>query len=211
MARYIGPSCRQCRAENTKLFLKGSRCMSPKCPVTRKKNAPGKAPRARAKKLSDYGQQLREKQKVKRIYGMLESQFRIYFAKADRKQGKTGENLISLLEQRLDNIVYRLRFATSRKQARQMVLHGHVYVNGRRVNIPSYQLRVDDVIEIKELSQKMTVIKDSLKEYTKSGIVPWLELDPDAMKGTIKGIPSRTDITELAHVKEQLIVELYSK
>lgn len=211
MARYVGPQCRLCRAEKTKLFLKGNRCNSPKCPINKKRNTPGKAPRGRTKKPSDYGIQLREKQKLKRIYGMLEKQFFIFFQRAERMEGKTGENLISLLEKRLDNMVFRMRFAASRKQARQFVLHGHVWVNGKKVTIPSYMVKEGDEISIAEGSKGMTEIKDSLKEFSKSGIVPWLTMDPDKMAGTVSAVPRRSEITELAHVNEQLIVELYSK
>ncbi len=211
MGRYRGPQCRLCRAEKKKLFLKGERCYGPKCQVAKKKNPPGKGQRVRMKKLSDYGVQLREKQKVKRTYGMYEKQFRIFFARADRMSGKTGDNLIVLLERRLDNVVYRMRFSSSRKQARQLVSHGHVLVNGRKVNIPSYLVKESDVVEIAENSKKMVVIKESLKEYTKSGVSLWLEVDPDIIKGTIKALPARKDIADLADVKEQLIVELYSK
>lgn len=211
MARYIGPQCRLCRAEKTRLFLKGERCHSSKCPISKKAAPPGKGPRYRAKKMSDYGIQLREKQKLKRIYGMLESQFRLYFKEADRQVGKTGENLITLLERRLDNIVYRMRFSTSRKQARQLVSHGHVHVNGRKVTIASYLVKEGDVIEIKDKSKKMLVIKDSLKELSKSGVGPWLDVDPDTMKGKVNALPRRTDITDLEEINEQLIVELYSR
>jgi len=211
MARYIGPQCRLCRAEKTKLYLKGSRCNSPKCPINKKRNAPGKAPRVRAKKMSDYGLQLREKQKLKRIYGMLEKQFYIFFERAEKMQGKTGENLIALLEKRLDNMVYRLCYASSRKQARQIIRHGHILVNGKRVSIPSYMVNEGDEISVHEKSKAMVAVKDSLKEYGKSGIVPWLSLDPDKMEGKVNAIPRRSEITELAHVNEQLIVELYSK
>ena len=211
MARYTGPQCRLCRAEKTKLFLKGERCQTGKCPISRKRGAPGKEPRARMKKMSDYGLQLREKQKLKRIYGMLEKQFRNSFESAEKKPGKTGDNLIISLESRLDNVVYRLRFATSRSMARQLVSHGHVQVNGKKVTISSFVVKPEDVVQIKESSKKLTVIKDSLKEFSKSGVYPWLELDPDAMKGTFKVLPGRNDVTELSNVKEQLIVELYSK
>lgn len=211
MARYVGPQCRLCRAEKTKLFLKGSRCNSPKCPINKKRSTPGKAPRARAKKPSDYGLQLREKQKLKRIYGMLEKQFYIFFERAENMQGKTGDNLVSLLEKRLDNMVYRMCYASSRKQARQIIRHGHILVNGQRVSIPSYMVKEGDVISIAEKSKAMTLFKEALKEYGKSGIVPWLSLDPDKMEGKVNAIPRRGEITELSHVNEQLIVELYSK
>ena len=211
MARYTGPRCRQCRAEGKKLFLKGERCFGGKCPISKKRPSPGKGPRARKGKMSDYGIQLREKQKLKRIYGMLENQFRITFEKAEKMKGITGENLVQLLERRLDNVVYRLRFATSRSQARQLVTHGHIMVNGRKVNIPSYIVRENDEIAVLENSKKMLTIKEADKEYTKAGVMPWLQVDPDAMKGTLLAIPKRSDVTDLGDIKEQLIIELYSK
>ncbi len=211
MGRYLGPSCRLCRAEGVKLYLKGERCNTDKCPLTKKKGMPGKGPRARIRKRSDYGLQLREKQKVKRIYGMLEKQFKIYFLKAERMRGITGENLIQLLERRLDNIVYRMHFASSRSMARQLVSHGHILVNGKKVNIPSYLVRENDEIEVRDKSKKLLVIKESLKEYSRSGVVPWLEVDPDRLWGKVKMIPRRSDVTDLANINEQLIVELYSK
>lgn len=162
-------------------------------------------------RVSDFGVQLREKQKVKRMYGMFEQQFRIFFSKASRERGVTGENLLRMLEKRLDNIVYRLHFAASRKQARQLVSHGHILVNGRRVNIPSYLVSADDSIEVHDRAKRMTVIKDGLKEFSRSGVVPWLDVDPDGMIGTVKAIPQRSDIPDLGEVNEQLIVELYSK
>jgi small subunit ribosomal protein S4 len=165
----------------------------------------------RTKKLSDYGIQLREKQKVKRIYGMLEKQFTIYFDKADRKRGITGDNLIIFLERRLDNIVYRMHFAASRKNARQLVSHGHVKVNGRRVNIASYLVRENDEIEIGDKGKKIVEVKESLKEFSRGGVVPWLEVDPDKISGKVIAIPRRSDVSELSDIKEQLIVELYSK
>ena len=211
MGRNIGPQCRLCRADNTKLFLKGERCHSGKCPVSKKRPAPGKDAKSRVKKLSNYGVQLREKQKLKRLYGILEKQFRNTFDKANRMEGKTGDNLILLLERRLDNIVYRMRFASSRNQARQLVSHGHVYVNNRRVNIASYSIKENDVVHLGEKAKKMLTVKESLREYTRSGVYPWLEVDPDAMRGVVKAMPRRSDITDLADVKEQFIVELYSK
>jgi small subunit ribosomal protein S4 len=192
-------------------MLKGDRCKSDKCPINKKRSAPGKDPKARPGKRSDYGIQLREKQKLKRIYGMQEKQFSLFFDRALRMSGITGENLFVLLERRLDNVVYRLRFASSRSQARQVVLHGHVQVNGRRVNIPSYLVKAEDVIEIKERSKGLVVIKESLKEFGKSGVMPWLQLDPDALKGKFLVSPRRSDITDLADIKEQMIVEYYSK
>src|SRR6056297_2446822 len=186
MARYTGPSCRQCRAEGAKLFLKGERCFTNKCPVAKKASPPGKDPRYRQRKMSDYGLQLREKQKLRRMYGMLEKQFKIFFDEAERRPGKTGENLIGMLETRLDNVIYRMHFASSRNQARQIVNHGHVRVNGRRVDIPSFIVGENDEITIKEKSKKLHVIKESLKELSKAGVSPWLDVDPDEMKGTVK-------------------------
>lgn len=211
MARYLGPKCRYCRAEKTKLFLKGERCHSAKCPISKKAGAPGKDARARSKKMTDYGIQLREKQKLKRIYCMLENQFKLTFNQADRMSGKTGENLIMLLERRLDNVVFRMRFATSRNQARQLVSHGHILVNGKRVTIASYVIKVGDVVSVTESGKKMTAIKESLKEYSKAGTAPWIELDPDEMKGKFLAVPRRSEVTELAAINEQLIVELYSR
>ncbi|MDR0376613.1 MAG: 30S ribosomal protein S4 [Spirochaetaceae bacterium] len=211
MARYIGPDCRLCRAEQKKLMLKGERCKSDKCSINKKRPAPGKDPKARLGKRSDYGHQLREKQKLRRIYGMQEKQFLLFFERALRMPGITGENLFMLLERRLDNVVYRLRFAVSRSQARQLVLHGHVMVNGRRVNIPSFLVRPEDIIEIKEPSKNLVVIKEALREFGKSGVMPWLHLDPDGMKGKFLAVPQRNDITDLSDIKEQMIVEYYSK
>ncbi|MBN1686849.1 MAG: 30S ribosomal protein S4 [Spirochaetales bacterium] len=211
MARYTAAVCRLCRTEGKKLFLKGERCHGAKCPITKKRNPPGKGPRSRMRKPSNYGIQLREKQRLKRIYGMLERQFHNVFEKADQMGGKTGDNLISLLECRLDNIVFRMRFATSRSQARQLVSHGHVLVNGKRVTVPSFTVKENDQVEIQEKSKKLLVIKEGLREFTRSGVVPWLEVDPDNMKGTVKAIPRRSDVTDIAEVNEQLIVELYSK
>ena len=211
MSRYTGPVCRMCRVEQKKLMLKGNRCKSDKCPINKKRAAPGKDPKARAGKRSDYGLQLREKQKLKRIYGMQERQFRLFFDRALSMPGKTGENLFFLLERRLDNVVYRLRFAVSRSQARQIVLHGHVLVNGKRVSIPSYLVKAEDEITIAEGSKNMTVIKDALREFGKSGVMPWLSLDPDAMKGKFLAAPRRSDVTDLGDIKEQMIIELYSK
>jgi len=211
MARYTGPVCRMCRVEQKKLMLKGNRCKSDKCPMNKKRPAPGKDPKARPGKRSDYGVQLREKQKLKRIYGMLEKQFRLFFDRAQRMSGIAGENLFVLLERRLDNVVYRLRFATSRSQARQLVLHGHICVNGKKITIPSYLVEAEDEISIIDGSRNLTIIKESLKEFGKSGVMPWLSLDPDAMKGKFLASPRRSDITDLGDIKEQMIIELYSK
>jgi small subunit ribosomal protein S4 len=200
-----------CRVEQKKLMLKGDRCKSDKCPINKKRAAPGKDPKARPGKRSDYGVQLREKQKLRRIYGMQEKQFHLFFERALRMPGITGENLFVLLERRIDNVVYRLRFAASRSQARQLVLHGHIRINGKKVNVPSYLVKSEDEISVAENSRNLTVIKDALKEYGKSGIMPWLSLDPDAMKGKFLAAPRRSDITDLGDIKEQMIVEYYSK
>jgi small subunit ribosomal protein S4 len=211
MARYTGPVCRLCRTEQKKLFLKGARCRSDKCALNQKRGLPGKDPKGRTGKRTEYGLQLREKQRIKRMYNMLEKQFHIFFERALRLPGVTGENLIALLESRLDNVVYRMRFATSRAQARQFVSHGHILVNGKRVNIPSYGVKPGDVIEIKENSKKLVVVLDALSEVTKSGVVPWIELDIDTQKGTYVAYPKRADVADLTDIKEQLVVELYSK
>ena len=211
MARYTGPVCRLCRTEQKKLFLKGDRCKSDKCPLNKKRGAPGKDPKARIGKRSEYALQLREKQKLKRTYCMLEKQFHLTFDDAHRMPGITGENLIKLLECRFDNVVYRMHFASSRNQARQLVSHGHFLVNGKKVNIPSYRIKPGDVIEVKEASKKVVSILDALKEVNKSGNYPWINLDIDAQKGTFVAYPERAEVTDLADIKEQLVVELYSK
>jgi small subunit ribosomal protein S4 len=211
MARYTGPVCRLCRTEQKKLMLKGDRCKSDKCPINRKRAAPGKDPKGRPGKRSDYGVQLREKQKLKRIYGMPERQFHLFFERALRMPGITGENLFMLLERRLDNVVYRLRFASSRAQARQLVLHGHIMVNGKKASVPSFLVKPNDTVEIKEKSKGLVTIKEALKEFGKSGVMPWLELDPDNMKGKFLATPRRSDISDLQDIREQLIVEFYSK
>ena len=208
MARYTGPSCRLCRRENMELYLKGDRCYTDKCAIKRRNYPPGQHGQARVK-ISSYGVQLREKQKVRRIYGLLEKQFRSYFAEADRLKGVTGENLLTLLERRLDNVVYRLGFASSRTESRQLVRHGHFTLNSRKVNIPSIQLKSGDLIELREKSKKIASINDSLEAVVRRGIPQWLELDRDTFKGTLKGLPIREDIT--TPIQEQLIVELYSK
>jgi small subunit ribosomal protein S4 len=190
------------------LFLKGDRCYTDKCAIKRRNYPPGQHGQSRSK-TSAYGIQLREKQKVRRIYGLLEQQFRSYFAEADRMKGVTGETLLSLLERRLDNTVYRLGFASSRTESRQLVRHGHFTLNGRKVNIPSIQLKAGDVIELREKSRKIASINDSLEAVVRRGIPQWLELDRDTFKGSLKGLPVREDIT--TPIQEQLIVELYSK
>ncbi|MFO7761258.1 MAG: 30S ribosomal protein S4 [Thermodesulfobacteriota bacterium] len=209
MARYRGALCRQCRREKIKLFLKGDRCYSDKCSFERRAFPPGQHGAARKRKESDYSVQLREKQKVRRIYGVLESQFKRYFKMADRTKGITGEHLLQLLERRLDNTVFRLGFASSRNQARQTVRHNHVLVNGKKVNIPSYLIKVNDVITIKEKSRSVANIKESLESVARRGTPSWLELDQDNYKGAVSSLPAREDIT--MPIQEQLIVELYSK
>lgn len=208
MARYTGPSCRLCRRENTELFLKGDRCYTDKCAIKRRNYAPGQHGQGRTK-TSDYGVQLREKQKVKRLYGLLEKQFRSYFERADRMKGVTGENLLMLLERRLDNVVYRLGFASSRSEARQLVRHGHFVMNGRKATIPSMQVKTGDLIELKEKSRTVASINEALDAVVRRGIPQWLELERDAFKGTAKNLPVREDI--VTPIQEQLIVELYSK
>ena len=209
MARYVGPVCRLCRREGMKLFLKGERCYGEKCAIERRNVPPGQHGKGRKQKLLGYGLQLREKQKVKRMYGVLESQFRRYFKEADRRRGVTGETLLQLLEQRLDNVVYRLGFATSRSQARQLVRHGHFTVNGRRADIPSYSLRAGDQVEVRPPSAKNLVIQHAMEEVKGRGIPGWLEFDASAMTGRVASLPTREQIN--LPVQEQLIVELYSK
>lgn len=209
MSRYSGPVCRQCRRENAKLFLKGDRCYTDKCALERRNYAPGQHGQRRAK-VSDYGTQLREKQKMKRTYGLQEKQFRLYFAKADRMKGVTGENLLTLLERRLDSVIYRLGFSVSRAQARTLVRHGHFQVNGHKVNIPSYLVRPNDVISLREKSREVACINESLDSVMRRGVPTWVELDRDAFKGTMKALPVRSELTT-PEFQEQLIVELYSK
>ncbi len=208
MARYTGPRCRLCRREGMKLFLKGERCYTDKCAFERRSYAPGQHGQARVK-VSDYGVRLREKQRVRRIYGIQESQFRAYFQEADRQKGVTGTNLLRLLERRLDNVVYRLGFAVSRAQARQLVRHGHFLVNGRRVDIPSFLVKVGDVIEVREKSRDIQPIKEAMEAVARKGIPDWLELDVENFKGKVKALPERHHIT--MPIKEQFIVEFYSK
>jgi len=208
LARYTGPSCRLCRRENMELFLKGDRCYTDKCAIKRRNYPPGQHGQGRSK-TSDYGVQLREKQKVKRLYGLIEKQFRGYFDRADRMKGVTGENLLSLLERRLDNVVYRLGFASSRAEARQLVRHGHFALNGRKATIPSIQVKAGDQIELREKSRSVASINEAMDAVVRRGIPQWLELDRDAFKGSAKMLPVREDIT--TPIQEQLIVELYSK
>ncbi|MGH8056728.1 MAG: 30S ribosomal protein S4 [Candidatus Entotheonellia bacterium] len=208
MARYTGPVCRLCRREGMKLFLKGERCYTEKCAISRRNYAPGQHGQRRPKP-SEYGLQLREKQKVKRIYGILEQQFRNYFAKAEQRKGITGETLLLSLERRLDSVVYRLGLASSRAQARQLVRQGHFLVNSRKVNIPSYLTNAGDVIQVRERSQTLEPIKASLETVEQRGIPTWLELEKAEFKGIVRQLPSRDQIT--LPIQEQLIVELYSK
>jgi small subunit ribosomal protein S4 len=197
-----------CRRENLKLFLKGERCYTDKCAIERRNYPPGQHGQAR-KKFSDYGAQLREKQKVRRLYGVLENQFRNIFKEADRRKGITGETLLSLLERRLDNTVYRLGFANSRNEARQLVRHNHLLVNQSKVNIPSYIVKPGDIIEVREKSKKIVHILEALEGVARRGVPQWLELDKEQLKGNVKGLPTRGDIT--LPIQEKLIVELYSK
>lgn len=208
MARYTESVCRLCRRENLKLFLKGDRCYSDKCAYDRRSYPPGQHGKGRSK-FSDYGIQLREKQKVKRMYGLMERQFRSYFRKAEKEKGITGTNLLILLERRLDNVVYRMGFANSRSQARQLVRHKHFLVNGRPVDIPSYLVRVGDVVEIKEKSRNAIPIVEAMEAVARRGVPQWLEVEKENFKGTVKSFPSREDLT--MPIQEQLIVELYSK
>lgn len=209
MAKYSDSVCRLCRREGQKLFLKGDRCYSNKCSVERRQYAPGMHGQSRGKKPSEFSIQLREKQKARRIYGVLEKQFRRYFAIASRQKGMTGENLLRLLERRLDNVVYRLGFAASRAEARQFVTHGHITVNGRRVDIPSYLVSVGESISIKETSKDINRIKE-MTELLKDRTVPaWLSLDAGSITGTVINLPSREDIQ--IPIEEHLIVEKYSR
>lgn len=209
MARNTGSVCRICRRENLKLFLKGDRCYSDKCAFDRRGYPPGQHGQRRGRKTSDYGIQLREKQKVKRMYGLSEKQFHLFFERADNQKGITGTNLLVFLERRLDNVVYRLGFVNSRAQGRHFVRHNHFLINGKKVNIPSYLIKIGDVVEIREKSRKIQVLEDALAAVVRRGIPQWLDLEKETMKGMIKEFPSREDIT--TPIQEQLIVELYSK
>ncbi len=209
MARYTGPVCRLCRREDMKLFLKGERCYTDKCGYERRSYPPGQHGQSRRKKRSDYGEQLREKQKVKRLYGIAERQFRGYFFKAVRMKGVNGENLIQLLERRLDNVVYRMGFASDHAEARQLVRHGHFTVNGKKVNIPSYLVRPRDVVQVRESSRTIARIGEALAAVDRRGVPQWIELDKEGMRGGIKQLPAREDVT--LPIREQLIIELYSK
>ncbi len=208
MAVYHDAVCKLCRRERQKLFLKGTKCYTEKCPLEKKNYPPGQHGTSRRTKISEYGIQLREKQKVKRIYGLLERQFKNYFERALKQKGRTGENLIKLLERRLDNVVYRLGFAPSRKAARQLVRHRHILVDGKIVDIPSYLIKPGQVVSIKEKSKTLDIIHNSLKRV-KEGTYPWLQIDKATLSGTFLHVPERTDIP--LNANEQLIVELYSK
>ncbi len=209
MARYTGPVCRLCRRERMKLFLKGDRCFKEKCAIERRGYPPGQHGQRRGRRALAYGQQLREKQKLKRIYGLLERQFRSYFKEADRRKGITGDQLVVMLERRLDNVVYSLGFASSRAQARQLVRHGHILVDGRKTTVPSYQMREGQVVAIKEASRKNGFIRASVETARGRGVPDWLELDPDDFSGRIAALPTRDDVK--LPVELQLIVELYSR
>lgn len=209
MARYTGSVCRLCRRERTKLFLKGDRCFKEKCALERRAYPPGQHGQRRGRRTLGYGLQLREKQKVKRIYGIKERQFRNYFRKADRKKGITGETLLTMLERRLDNVAYNLGFGASRAQARQLVRHGHIVVDGKKVTIPSAPVAVDQVISVKESSRKNEYIRASVETARGRGVPDWLELDPENFTGKVLHLPTREDIK--IPIQEQLIVELYSR
>ena len=208
MARYTDSKCRQCRREGGKLFLKGEKCFTDKCPVSKRAYPPGQHGQRRTR-LSEYGTQLREKQKLRRVYGVLEAQFANYYTEADRLRGSTGENLMRLLECRLDNVVHRMGFAASRSEARQLVRHNGIQLNGHRVNIPSYQVQAADVIEVATGAREQLRIKAALEAAEQRGFPEWLEVDVKAMKGTFKNAPARSDLS--SEINEQLVVALYSK
>ena len=209
MARYTDSSCRLCRREGLKIFLKGDRCYSEKCSFERRGYAPGDHGQMHKKQRSDYGVQLREKQKLKRLYGLLEKQFRGYFEKADQQKGITGTNLLVFLERRMDNMIFRMGLANSRVEARQLISHGHFLINGKPVNIPSYLLKAGDEVSVKEGSRKITRVLEAMETVARRGVPQWLELDKENFKASIKILPVREDLT--MPVQEQLVVELYSK
>ena len=210
MARYIGPVCRQCRREGMKLFLKGERCHSEKCAIEKRNFVPGQHGKDRAKKIVGYGLQLREKQKVRRIYGVLERQFRIGFEKAALQKGITGANLMANLERRLDSVIYRMGFGTSRSQARQIVGHGHIEVNGRKCNIPSALVKIGDVISVRESSKKNATILAARDATAHAPAPNWIDVDREGLTGKVQALPKREDLVQI-QLNEQLIVELYSK
>jgi small subunit ribosomal protein S4 len=209
LARNLDPKCRQCRREGEKLFLKGEKCFTDKCAIEKRNFPPGQHGQRRNQRLSDYGVQLREKQKVRRIYGILEGQFRSYYAEADRQKGITGENLLQLLECRLDNVAYRMGIGASRTEARQIVRHNSILVNGRRVNVPSYQVKPGDTIQVTEAAKNQLRIKGSLAAAEQRGFPEWLDVDVKAFKGVFKSKPQRDDLPST--INESLVVELYSK
>jgi small subunit ribosomal protein S4 len=209
MARYIDASCKLCRREKQKLFLKGTKCYTEKCPVERRNYAPGQHGQSRRSRISEYGIQLREKQKVRRQYGLLEAQFRNYFERASKATGRTGDMLVKTLERRFDNVLYRMGLAPSRKAARQLVLHRHFLVNNKIVDIPSYLLNPGDVVQVRDKSKKLEIIHASMKHMKDNAMLPWLSLDKASMSGTFLNVPERADVP--LNANEQLIVELYSK
>ncbi len=208
MARYIGSKCRLCRREGEKLFLKGEKCYTSKCAIENRAFPPGQHGQRRSR-LTDYGVQLREKQKMRRIYGILEAQFRSYYKEADRRKGSTGENLLKLLEGRLDNVVYRMGFAASRTEARQLVRHKGIVVNGAKVNIPSYQVKANDSVAVSEKAKSQLRIKAAIEFAQQRGLVDWIDVDASKMAGVFKSVPERSDLP--AEINESLVVELYSK
>ena len=209
MARYIDASCKLCRREKQKLFLKGTKCYTEKCPIERRSYAPGQHGQSRRARISEYGIQLREKQKVRRQYGLLEAQFRNYFERASKATGRTGDTLVKTLERRFDNVLYRMGLAPSRKAARQLVLHRHFLVNNKIVDIPSYLLSPGDVVQVRDKSKKLEIIHSSMKRMKDNAMLPWLSLDKASMSGTFLNVPERADVP--LNANEQLIVELYSK
>jgi len=209
MAKYTGPVCRLCRREGVKLFLKGTRCMTEKCAIERRSYPPGQHGQSRRTRPTEYGTQLREKQKLRRVYGMQERQFLKTYHMAVRRKGVTGEHLLSLLERRLDNVVYRLGFAASRGQARQLVNHGHLLVNGRKVTIPSMTINVGDSVEVREKSRQLVPVQAALEVAEGRGVPNWLDMEPNLFKGTVQALPTKEDIDVL--VNEQVVVELYSR
>ncbi len=209
MARNLDPKCRQCRREGEKLFLKGEKCFTDNCAIEKRNFPPGQHGQRRNQRLSDYGVQLREKQKLRRIYGVLEGQFRSYYAEADRRKGITGENLLQLLECRLDNVAYRMGFGSSRTEARQIVRHNSILVNGKRVNVPSYQVRPGDEVQVAEASKSQLRIKGALEAAAQRGFPEWISVDVKALKGVFKAKPQRDELP--ATINESLVVELYSK
>ena len=209
MARNLDPKCRQCRREGEKLFLKGEKCFTDKCAIERRPYAPGQHGQKSGQRLSDFGKQLREKQKVRRIYGVLEGQFRRVYAEASRRKGVTGESLLQILESRLDTVAYRMGFGSSRTEARQVVRHNGILVNGKRVNIPSYQVKPGDVVEVAEKSKAQLRIKAAAEAAESRGLPEWMEVDSKRLKGTFKALPQRSELP--ATINEALVVELYSK